>query len=149
MGKRYVFLLFSVVLMALVPARLCAQQDTEEDKIKSATAAFDREDYAAAMPLYSQLLSLHPTDPNYSYRFGVCMLFASADKGKALPFLEDASKDPKCEIDVWYYLGRAYHLNYRFDEAITAFAKYKKLAGEKKTEKLQVDNQIAMCKRNF
>jgi hypothetical protein len=145
MGKTYVVALFTVLLMAICPARLCAQ-DTEADKVKNASAAFDREDYSAAMPLYSQLLALHPTDPNYSYRFGVCMLFASADKGKALPFLEDASKNPKCEIDVWFYLGRAYHLNYRFDEAIVAFTKYKTLAGEKKSTKLQVDNQIAMCK---
>jgi hypothetical protein len=146
MGKRYFFVLLSVVLMALAPARLFAQPETEADKIKNAAAAFDREDYAAAMPLYSQLLATHPNDPNYSYRFGVCMLFASSDKGKALPFLEDASKDPKCEIDVWFYLGRAYHLNYRFDEAITSFSKYKTLAGEKKAEKLQISNQIAMCK---
>lgn len=145
MGKKYFVVLFSVVLMAFLPARLHAQA-TEADVIRNAAAAFDRQDYAAAMPLYSQLLSNHPKDPNYSYRFGVCMLFASADKGKALPFLEDASKDPKCEVDVWFYLGRAYHLNYRFDEAIVAFNKYKTLAGQKKAEKLQVDNQIAMCK---
>ena len=146
MGKRYFTLLFSVVLLALLPVHLRAQVTTEEDVIKNAAAAFDQENYGKAMPLYSQLLANHPNDPNYNYRFGVCMLFASSDKGKALPFLEEASKNPKCEVDVWFYLGRAYHLNYRFDEAIVAFNKYKTLAGEKKSEKLQVDNQIAMCK---
>jgi hypothetical protein len=148
MGKKYLMFFLAVIFTVLLaPASLCAQTPgSEADVIKNAASHFEKEDYPAAMPLYSQLLANHPNDPNYNYRFGVCMLFANADKGKALPFLEVASKDPKAEVEVWFYLGRAYHLNYRFDEAITAYTKYKKLAGEKKAEKMQVDNQIAMCK---
>jgi len=148
MGKKYlVFLLVVLVTAMLIPSNLRAQTPgSEADVIKDAAAFFEDENYPAAMPLYSQLLANHPKDPNYNYRFGVCMLFANADKGKALPFLEVASKDPKAEVEVWFYLGRAYHLNYRFDEAIVAYKKFKVLAGEKKAEKLQVDNQIAMCK---
>lgn len=148
MDKKYVIVLFTVLLTALMsPFNLRAQSPgSEADVINDAATKFDAQDYAAAMPLYSQLLANHPNDPNYNYRFGVCMLFANADKGKALPFLEEASKDPKAEVEVWFYLGRAYHLNYRFDEAIVAYNKYKTLAGQKKAEKMQVDNQIAQCK---
>jgi hypothetical protein len=148
MGKKYLLFFLAVIIAVLIsPASACAQAPgSEADVIKTAASHFEKEDYPAAMPLYSQLLANHPNDPNYNYRFGVCMLFANADKGKALPFLEVASKDPKAEVEVWFYLGRAYHLNYRFDEAINAYSKYKKLAGEKKAEKMQVDNQIAMCR---
>ncbi|MBI3509922.1 MAG: PD40 domain-containing protein [Bacteroidetes bacterium] len=107
---------------------------------------FEAEDYVAAMPLYSGLLANDKEDPGLNYRYGVCVLFASSDKDQALSFLEKASKSPGVEPDVWYYLGRAYHLNYQFDQAIVAYSKFKTVAGEKKSEKLQVDNQIAMCK---
>ena len=35
---------------------------------------------------FSQLLSLNQTDPNYSYKFGVCMLFTNSDKEKDAAF---------------------------------------------------------------
>lgn len=148
MGKKYLVVFVVTILVALmIPSNLRAQAPgSEVDVIKKAADLFEEADYPAAMPLYSQLLANHPKDPNYNYRFGVCMVYANADKGKALPFLEVASKDPKAEVEVWFYLGRAYHLNYRFDEAIRAYSKFKTIAGEKKAEKLQVNNQIAMCK---
>ncbi len=148
MGKKYLVVFVVTILVSLmIPSNMRAQAPgSEADVIKKAADLFEEADYPAAMPLYSQLLANHPKDPNYNYRFGVCMLYANADKEKALPFLEVASKDPKAEVEVWFYLGRAYHLNYRFDEAIRAYSKFKTIAGEKKAEKLQVNNQIAMCK---
>jgi hypothetical protein len=133
-------------LLAGISVQAQTNATSEEEVKKNAAAFFDKGDYPAAFPLYSQLLATYPKDPNYNYRFGVCMLYANADKDKALPFLEKASKDPDAEKEVWFYLGKAYHLNYRFDEAIVAYSTFKKLAGTKKAEKLQVDNQIAMCK---
>jgi epidermal growth factor receptor substrate 15 len=118
----------------------------EELLKKEAAELFDKGDFAAAMPKYSQLLANYPKDPNYNYRFGVCMLYGNADKARSLQYLEFASKSPDAETDVWFYLGRAYHLNYRFDDAIRAYSKYRELAGERKSEKLQVNNQIAMCR---
>jgi cell division septation protein DedD len=118
---------------------------SEEEVKKKAAELFENEDYAAAFPLYSQLLANYPKDPNYNYRFGVCMLYSSADKTKAVPYLETASNDPSADKDVWYHLGRAYHLNYRFDDAVKSYTRYKVLAGKKTAVKMQVDNQIAMC----
>ncbi|MCE2771926.1 MAG: hypothetical protein LW750_00550 [Bacteroidetes bacterium] len=118
---------------------------SEEEVKKKAAELFEKQDYAAAFPLYSQLLANYPKDPNYNYRFGVCMLYSSADKTKAVPYLETASNDPSADKDVWYHLGRAYHLNYRFDDAVKSYTRYKILAGKKTAVKMQVDNQIAMC----
>ena len=118
---------------------------SEEEVKKKAAELFENEDYAAAFPLYSQLLANYPKDPNYNYRFGVCMLYSSADKTKAVPYLETASNDPSADKDVWYHLGRAYHLNYRFDDAVKSYTRYKILAGKKTAVRMQVDNQIAMC----
>jgi hypothetical protein len=131
-----------------VPVAVYAQTGlgSEEEVKKAAAELFDEGQYGQAYKLYSQLLATYPKDPNYNYRFGVCKLFSQADKEEALTFLEKASKDPGAEKDVFFYLGRAYHLNYRFDDAIRAYERFKKEAGPKKAEKLQVDNQIASCR---
>jgi hypothetical protein len=119
---------------------------SEEELKAQAAKLFDADEFEEAYPLYSQLLSLYPKDPTYNFRLGVCMLYASDDKEKAIPFLEYAAKRPDVEKEVIYYMARAYHLNYRFDEAITQFNAYKKVASEAKAEKLLVDRQIEMCK---
>ncbi|MEO5645175.1 MAG: hypothetical protein ABIQ40_05860, partial [Bacteroidia bacterium] len=147
MRINYILGLFLVAFaIVLSPCKAGAQNGAEEPVIKSANTYFQAGDYPAAMPLYSQLLANHKEDPNYNYRYGVCVLFASPEKDKGLKFLEKASTSPGVETDVWFYLGKAYHLNYQFEQAITAYTKYKTLAGPKKAEKMQVDNQIAMCK---
>ena len=48
---------------------------TEKDIISNAQSLFDKKDYQAAMPLYAQLVSVHPDDPQFNYRFGVCYPF--------------------------------------------------------------------------
>jgi hypothetical protein len=144
--KYFFAFVFIVSAIFLSPGTLRAQVETEAVIEKKADAYFENGDYPAAMPLYSQLLSNHKENPNYNYRYGVCVIFASTEKDKGLQFLEKASKSPGVDADVWFYLGKAYHLNYQFEQAITAYNKYKSLAGPKKAEKMQVDNQIAMCK---
>jgi hypothetical protein len=117
----------------------------QEELRKEAEKLFDKDEYAKAFPLFSQLLSLDQNNPNYAYKFGVCMLFSTAQKEKALPYLESASKKPDVEKEVFFYLGRAYHLNYKFNEAIQAYKKFKTLAGSKAGVKYDVDRQIQMC----
>jgi hypothetical protein len=145
--KHLAAFLFIALAMLASPFSVFGQlYGSEADAIKQAKAAFDMQDYAKAMPLYSGLLANHIDDPNYNYYYGVCVLNASSEKDKALKYLEKASKSPGVNVDVWYYLGKAYHLNYQFEQAIISYNKYKTLASPKQAEKMQVDNQIAMCK---
>jgi hypothetical protein len=118
-----------------------------EDELKQqALKLFEEDEFEEAYPLYSQLVSLYPKDANYNYRLGVCMLYASDDKEKAIPFLEYSSKKPDVEKEAIFYLAKAYHLNYRFDDAIGQYLAYMKVASDSKANKLQVDRQIQMCK---
>jgi len=119
---------------------------SEEDLKKEAKKLFDSEQYAEAYPLYSQLLSVYPKDPNYNYRFGICMLYTSENKEKPISYLEYAAKQPDVEKDVFFFLGKAYHMNYRFDDAIVAFNRFKKEASSYQQKKVQVDKQIDMCR---
>lgn len=126
---------------------LRAQNDlsSEEALKKEAQRSFDDEDFGAALKFYSRLLSVNIKDPLYNYRYGVCLLNASADKDEAVKFLEKASKDPNQEKEVFYYYGKALQLNYRFNDAIAAFVKYKSQVSESKAKKMQVDHLIETC----
>ncbi|MES2838214.1 MAG: hypothetical protein V4667_11865 [Bacteroidota bacterium] len=122
---------------------------TEEDIKKTANKNFEEQNYAAALPMYSQLLSLNTKEVLYHYRFGVCNLYAGKDKTKPISFLEYAAKDPSTDKEVFYHLGRAYHLNYKFGEALTNYIKFKQVAPPKLLEKLDVELQIRMCKNGL
>ena len=90
----------------------------EKDLIKAADKHFEVGDYAECKDLYAQLRGLHPQDPNYSYRYGVCLLFASEDKVEALRYLKFATKNEgNVDPQVFFYYGKALQANYEFDEA--------------------------------
>lgn len=143
---RFIFLFLLVIQLGVRTSFAQAAFASEEELKQQALKLFDDDEFEEAYPLYSQLASLYPKDPNYNYRLGVCMLYASDDKEKPIPFLEFATKSPEVDKEVLFYLAKAYHLNYRFDDAIAKYVDYLKVASESKANKLQVDRQIQMCK---
>jgi hypothetical protein len=125
-----------------------AQDDfkNEEAMVKEADELFNNEEYIKAFEYYQTLLSNHRDNAIYSYRFGVCMMFSDKrDKEKPIKYLEKASLDPTMDIKVFYFLGKAYHQNYRFTEAKTAYQKYKDLAKAKVVSKYDIDRRIQEC----
>ncbi len=123
-----------------------AQTDfgSEKELRKQAENYFKDDKHSEALPLFSQLLSLYPKDPNYNYKYGVCLLFAKADKEKPLAYLTFALGKEGVDDDIYYYLGKAYHLNYRFDDAIVQYQLFKQKKSRSST-KLEVDLQIKQC----
>lgn len=120
---------------------------SEEYLKKQANKFFEDEDFARAYPLFSQLLSLYSKDPQYNYKFGTCLLFSTSNKEKAIPYIEYAAKRQNQGVDkeVFFHLGKAYHLNYRFSDAIKSYTTYKGMVSAKQVEKYDVDRQIEMC----
>lgn len=143
---KFIYLLLFVFCFQL--AELHSQTDfgSEQEFKKEAGKLFEDEEYVKAYPLYTQLVSLYKKDPDYNYRLGVCMLYAVEDKEKAIPYFEFALRSPnEIEKEAYFYLAKAYHLNYRFDDAVRQYRAYKKVASGAKAERLQVDRQIEMC----
>ena len=96
--------------------------------------------FIEAEPLMSKLLSNEKDNKTeYNFKYGVCALYKYADKTKSIAFLEKASKDSKVDPRVFFYLGKANHLNYLFADALVFYKKYKTLVGEKEAKKLDVD----------
>jgi len=144
---RQIHTVMFAVLLLITSTKASAQKSpsSEADLKKLAAKYFDDENFASAYPLYSQLLSLYQQNPDYNFRFGACMLFYQADKAKPIDYLEKAVKSSGIDNQAYFYLGRAYHLNYRFDDAIKAYERFKQNASSSDLKKHPVDHLIQMC----
>jgi len=134
-----------IAMLALSVVSASAQKTTEAQLAKEANAYFESGQYLKAFPLYSQLVSLHPQDATYNYKFGACAIFGQADKGQAIKHLSFATKKNVEEPMAWYFLGKAYHLNYQFRDAIQAYQEFDKMVDEKISTKTDVIRSIEMC----
>jgi hypothetical protein len=119
---------------------------SEAELIAHADALFAEQKFTEALPSYSQLLSLHPTSAEYNYKYGACMLYGDANKEKSFQHLRFAIGKPGVPPEVHYYLGKAYHLNYLFADAIEQFEKYKGMAVGKKDSKIDVELALQQCR---
>lgn len=118
-------------------------QNSLDDIENQASKLFSKEDYSSAYKLYSQLVSNFPKDPEFNYRLGVCMIYSEPDKKKCLPYLRFAAGNQEEELpDVLFYLGKACHINYLFDEAIKHYNEFKSTASSSQLKKFQVDREI-------
>jgi tetratricopeptide (TPR) repeat protein len=124
---------------------------------------------------FLDLADLDPKNAHINYKVGRSYLLINGKKAEAVPYLEkavagtsakakDNYKETKAPLDAFYYLGRAYHLDSQFDNAIAAYRKYlevdKSVYREKKEEvewmiqtclngKLIVESPISAVKENL
>lgn len=126
---------------------LNAQQFKNEEELrKEAERLFEEDEFTKAYPLYAQLVSNHGTDPDLNYHLGVCMLYSEPNKKKCFSYLKIAANHPKdAPKDATFYLGKAYHINYQFDEALKYYEDYKKIGSSSQQKRLQVDKEIKAC----
>jgi hypothetical protein len=137
----------TIVLLALVMScPVFSQNVSIEDIKKEANKLFEEDEFTKAYKLYSQLVSNYPKDAEYNFKLGVCMIYSEPDKKKCLPYLNFANSKPdESPKEVKFYLGKAYHINYRFDEAIKYYTEYKQVGSSSKQKKLMVDREIMSC----
>ncbi|MBL7889099.1 MAG: PD40 domain-containing protein [Bacteroidia bacterium] len=140
------FMLVNYSVFALSPIG-----DKEYKKIfEQAETYFENENYTAALELYKQLDSIdNGSNANTKFKIGFCYLYAPTYKTKAIPYLEEAAKkisnsyemgeikEKSAPYSTYYYLAKAYHLNYEFDKAISMYEKYK--AGIEVNEKTKAE----------
>lgn len=112
-------------LAALAQARGDASVRTKAD------AAFAEQRFNEALPLYAQLVSLTPGDHELNFRLGACVVESGEDKESAIGFLKYAVQNANIPPLAWYYLGRAYHVTYRFKLALDAYQHFRGM-GDKK-----------------
>ena len=119
--SRFSMLLALVCLLAATGA----SAQSVRKQLRTANKFFDRENYRAAIPYYEEVLAADPNNAQALYCAGISYL--TFDKEKAADYLYRAQRlKPNVDRDLGYWLGRADHINYRFDSAIEHFQAYQK-----------------------
>lgn len=141
---RYLF-----VLLTLLPFIAFSQDDPTEEEIrliaeKESEQRLTVKSYVLMQEGYSyfaeiltdKLLEYQPDNPNYNYRKGYLVLDGRKNANEALPYLEKgatnitvapdfySSKEKASPPDVYYYLGRAFHLNMKIAKAEEYYQKF-------------------------
>ena len=134
-------------LLSLFYCQLFSQKALSLNEVKNeANRYFEDGEFTKAYKPYTQLVANYPKEPEYNYRLGVCMIYCEPDKKKCISYLKTASKNSEeSPKDVKFYLGKAYHINYLFDEAIKCYSEYKLIGTSVQQKKLQVDQEIKAC----
>ncbi|MEO6902812.1 MAG: hypothetical protein ABI315_06645 [Bacteroidia bacterium] len=135
----------SLFLFFLITVTANAQSSSNNDYKKiydEAEIFFINENYIAALPLYKKLDSINKDNADINFKIGFSYLNSATYKTKAIPYLEFAVKnitknykqgdiqEKKAPLSTYYYLGKAYHLNYEFDKAIEFYKKYNDALGK-------------------
>lgn len=107
-----------------------ANTASEQKLVVDASRILQADFYHFAEVLVDKLLTIKPDSPNYNYRKGFILLNSKNDYQTAIKHLEIAktdvsknydmfsSKETSSPTDVYYHLGKCYHLAGDFDKAI-------------------------------
>lgn len=90
---------------------------------ENANRMFMLENYKRAKELYRELYKENYNNYKNKYRFGVCLVY-TYDTKNAISLLESIATYPSTPTDVFFHLGKAYHLQNNFDKAIGYYKKY-------------------------
>ncbi len=119
MVKRFTASVILFLLFCSLGAFSQSKKDIEEEAIN----AFNNKEYSKAYDLYDKLFTKNPKIFDYKFKLAYCCLFYPEKKARAIELFEDIKRVEKPK-DVDYYLGKSYHLNYRFDDAIKSLDAY-------------------------
>lgn len=139
-------LLFVLCFLGSQHLQAQSKADLEED----AYNALNDRDFAKAYDLFDKLNAKYPKEFDYKFKLGISALNYPEKKARAVELF----KEIKTEVtgpESSYYLGKAYHMNYRFDEAIPLLEEYlaAKATNPKKDEKELIrdaENILNNCK---
>lgn len=154
--KHLIYILLFTTFTFTVRAQTATSQLAEADEYFNANL------FALACPIYAELIKKEPLNGNINYKLGACYLQSRSQKAKASEFLEKAIQytpaltnqaDPKntdAPLVTYKLLGDAYCHNYKFDQAITSYEKYKALLVARKindpAQLNYVQGKIETCK---
>ncbi|MFM8243910.1 MAG: hypothetical protein ACKN86_13995, partial [Crocinitomicaceae bacterium] len=144
-------------------------QMTEEELTKVITEANEQElvvhnsrmlqenFFYYADKIASRLLEINPESANYNYRKGFILLEMHTEFEKAIKYLNKAtglidknfdmysSREQAAPPDVFYHLGRAYHLNEQYDLAVVNYNLFLEKTAKQSELILEAQLRIKQC----
>ena len=109
--------------------------------LKKAEDLFGDENFKSALPLFVNLLQNDPDNTLLSFKAGICCLHTGNNFEQALYYFQKASQNPSIGSKVYFFIGNAYLLSGKTDDALVNFKKYLNMATEN-------DEYYSLSKRN-
>jgi outer membrane protein OmpA-like peptidoglycan-associated protein len=160
--KRTILLL--VTLVYLMPLAFAGPKGNTRDferKLERADLLYRNGNYTAALKMYLDLYTSDSMNCNLCYKIGVCYLKTEKFSGEALPYFKKAvsstakdyevedKKEKRAPLLAHKQLADAYHLSYKFDEAILSYMKFREsMKANRMSDKdllKDVERKISMC----
>ena len=147
--------LFIAFLITILGFCGFAQEEMSEDErkkvLKQARAYFQTEEFTDAFKLYSILHTDDTNDARVNFELGMTIYEGSFNKLAAKKYLEKAERDGE-RLDMpelFYYLGRVYHLEHDFLFATAAYSTYMAealpLGKQGRLRQKEVESYIQQC----
>ena len=109
---KYLLTIYITIFLSFI----CSAQ-SEKEKYRKALAYMSEKEYAKAYELMDKLYSKKQKE-DYLFTLGLICLNYPERKERALEIFEILSQKKPNVLEMKYYLGKAYHMNYKFKEAI-------------------------------
>jgi hypothetical protein len=145
------YLQLVILFLFLGTLSAVAQTKTKKEVEEDAYNALNDEDYVKAYELFDALNSKYPKEFDYKLKLGITCLRNPERKERATEIFTEIKKDNPKFYEADYFLGKAYHVNYKFDESIAileAFIKDRS-SSIKREDKIMVDDAkiiVTNCK---
>ncbi len=132
-----------VLLFGLLGSFQYSYAQSESQLLKKSNSFFSKADYRNAVNGYRQLLSNDIKNIDYNFKYAVCLFYTKSPSSsqKYFDYLLNQEGFP---IDVFYFKGRLYHLNYQFERAIEMYEDYVKIKTSKNKDYHCLD-EIKRC----
>ncbi|MDQ3192410.1 MAG: OmpA family protein [Bacteroidota bacterium] len=152
------FLVYNILFLTFANAAFSQDFDKSlfKEKFIEAQYHIEYENYKLALPIFLELHKMDSTNPNINFKVGFCLLKSNIRKNEAAGYLEKAvinvspnyddlnPFEKKAPVNAYYYLGLAYHLNYKLDQSIETFDKFKSLISKKHYMTADADRAIVI-----
>lgn len=141
-------LLFSLFAFVVTSYSFAQKKVGKKKLYKQVKQLMEFQNFRDALPKAKALYRLDSLNSEYNYLLGVCYLKSAGEKKKAVPYFEAVLNSKDTIPLTFYYMGKAYHSAYRFDEAIEYYRKYKstiKPTLENFQDRENVERKIEMC----
>jgi len=124
MPKTWLYLFFSLCIPfnAICQTITSQKSDVVLKYKKSADKHFEKDEFNIAMKQYATVVQFYINDPEFNFRYGVCILEANYHKESAVPFFQTAINAGNMEAVKM--MGITYHQGYKFDEAIHYYRQF-------------------------
>ena len=125
--------------------KVLIMSEGEDELMADANFFFDKGHYGAATSMFEKLFMHFAGRFEYKHRLGICYTYTPTKTDQALTLLQEIYEEDPTADDILYYLGKAYHLNHKFDEAIRVFEKAKADDELTKEQEIHVNRLIINC----